>query len=186
MFPSVGEETARPPRGLFFLSVILVTLGSCGAATGLVQMQTAPHLPIGSAVDEEDEAERMAQLMVIDSVLRSPYRKPVAAGDALVSLLLLYAGFSLFRRRETALWWVTQAAFANALVVIVDAATQWYAIDSHWDDIVGPDPDVGLVAANAALFTVVLTGVVRLGIYIWVFWRVRRPDVRAALQAKLG
>jgi hypothetical protein len=151
--------------------------------SGLVEMQIDPLVPVSSTEAGDDEDQRRANMAVVDAVLRSPYRKPVAAADALVSALLLWAGIALFRRRKTAKWWVTQASLANGLLVIVEAVTQWLSIDTHWDDILGSDPEVGLAAANAALSTLVLTAVARLALYLWIIWRVRRPDIQAVLAA---
>ncbi len=180
----MAPPPSRPFRSLFFLSVILIGVGSCGTVSGLVEMQFDPVIPTSTAEGSaESQAQEEANLAVVDAVLRSPYRKPVAAADALVSALLLFAGMSLFRRRKTASWWVTQAALANALLVIVEASTQWLAIDAHWDDILGSDPEVGLAAGNAALSTLLITGLARLALYLWMIWRVRRPDIQAVIAA---
>jgi len=144
-------------------------------------MQVDPLIPTESVADEAEEAERQAQIMVVDAVIRSPYRKPIAAADALVSVLLMWAGVALFRRKESARWWVTQAAIANGLLAVIEASTQWLAIDAHWQDILGTDPQVGLAAANAALTTLALTTVARVALYGWFLYRVRRPDIQAAL-----
>lgn len=175
------EPDLRPFRSLFFLSVLLIGVGSCGSVSGLVEMQVDPFLPVQSAEEGDNEKERQAQLLVVDAIVRSPYRKPVAAADAIVSMLLLWSGIALFRRRKTASWWVTQATLANGLMVVVEAITQWLAIDSRWEEIVGVDPDVGIGAANAALTTLAVTTAARLGLYLWILYRIRRPDVRAAL-----
>jgi len=166
------------------LAMVLTTLGSCGTVTGLIGVQMDPYVPVGEATDDATDEENLAQArdLVADAVLRSPYRKPLAGANVVVSILLFWAGFSLIRRRKTATWWVSQGALANAFLVLVESGAQWHAITSHWEEIVGWNAEIGLTAGNTFLVTLAVTTVMRLAVYAWILWRVKRPDLQTALR----
>ena len=77
--------------------------------------------------------------------------------------------------------------FAVATVELVGAAaTSALALRDAWGEIVEmtPErPEQGLAAATESAQVLGMVLLVRIAMYGWIVWRVRRPDVRALLSA---
>ena len=185
---SLDSGPPRAQRALFLLVVLLVTLGSCGAAGGAlaVRLDSIPPPATTHAEGSDEEAFEMASRRVVEAWLSAKLRKPLAAANVIVSVLLLVAASALVRRRATGVWWTTQAALANVALAIAETTTSALALRDAWGEIVAmtPErPDQGLAAATESAQVLGMVLLVRIAMYGWIVWRVRRPDVRALLSA---
>ncbi len=180
------EEQRTPPRALGLLAILLVMLGSCGTVGGALGLEVNPIPRAADAVSGggEDDAAEQAGRKAIEVLLLSEWRRPLAGANLVVSTLLVVAGVSLLRRRPTAIWWTTQACLANGLLAVAEGVTQTLSLRERWNEIVHLSPahaDVGLSTANETAQAIVVAAAIRLALYAFLIWRVRRADVRGVL-----
>lgn len=196
---SVPPRTGRP---LAAIALVLTLLGTCGVTSSFANLgtRTPPDLP---AVEHPDAAVAAAATdsarAVVEALWTSPFRKALSAASVVTSLLLLVAGGFLIARRPTAPWWIGQAAVANILVTIGEAASQLAGILGASDRLVplleqeiavrramhgGDDGGVFEASHVLTIYVVLAVGyaLFRIGIFAWLGWRARRPDVRHALE----
>jgi hypothetical protein len=148
-------------------------------------MQSELVLPAPPALSEEATEEELLEvqnLRIVDVLVRSSVRKALAGVNLVVSLLLVVAGVSLLRRRPTAIWWTVQASIANGLFAMADTAAQAHVLSTHWAEIVAGVPP-GMHAGTVTLVVqqLGLALVLRAAVYGYVWFRVRRPDIRRFL-----
>ena len=164
---------------------MLTTLGSCGLASGVTELSGERVLPPAATGEATTDVERMerSNQRVIELLLSSPYRRPLSAANVMVSLLLLATVVQLIRRSGSTIWWVTQAALANGLLAVVETATQVWQLTTRWQEATGGGSQSGLTATLGVMPGLGMLLAMRLLVYGWILWRVRRPDIRAALGA---
>ena len=193
----------RPPPGAkttLLIVAVASALGIAGIVNG-VQLVRAPARP-DVAVAPVADHERAAVMEANDALARAvaealvPRLRGLGAVDAIVSLLLAFAAFSLFTRRPQAPWWMAQAALANAAYAIV-----WCAVVIATLRAAAPRLSPLIVRALEAQkagashdlsaggeLTVMVVGLVLVTalsvlFYLLMAWRVRRPDIRALMRA---
>lgn len=200
--PRVSSVPPRSGRPLAALALVLTLLGTCGTTSGLANLgtRTAPEIP---AVEHPDAAVAAAATesarAVVDALWASPFRKALSAAGVVTSMLLLVAGGFLIARRSTAPWWIGQAAIANILVTLAEAAGQIIGIVGASDRLrplleqeiavrraMQGGEGSGLLEASHVLWLYVLLAIgyalLRIAIFAWLGFRARRPDVRQALE----
>ncbi|MCS6798313.1 MAG: hypothetical protein NZ898_07260 [Myxococcota bacterium] len=198
MANTVPESGAR---GLLLCASASLLIGSCGVAGALADFGRTP--PAQSPRPQDlSSAQEVAQALAVEvdaALARDPRRRPLAAADVVVSLLLVFAGLQLLGRRPTGPWWLTQACIANALHAVAEATSRIVALFAAQETLVpllarsveiaargsgGPPPSFEpsrllgvyvLAVAGPALVMVLL--------YAYLVWRVRRGDVGAVLGA---
>lgn len=192
----------KPPPGAR-ATLLIVALGSALGIAGIVNgIQVARTRPSSELGAQTSVRERTAVVEANEALARAvadvlvPRLRPLGAVDAVVSLLLAFAAFSLFMRRPQAPWWMAQAALANAAYAIL-----WCAIVVATLRAAAPRLSPLLLRAieaqqagashdlsPGAELSVMTGGLVLLTsfsvlFYLLVAWRVRRPDVRALMRA---
>lgn len=192
-----------PPgaRATFIAAAISVLVGISGTSRSVTALFTPQ--PVVSAEAGDRTSVAMSQAMdefatALAEYDRTAERRALTGANALVSALLFLAGVHLWRRQPTAVWWMTQAALANLLYTGIDVALLLYRIHhsprfvgalSRWVNATmtndaaqhGTHPlslsQVDIV--SFATIAIVVSGVLRGLVYLWLYWRTRRNDVRA-------
>jgi hypothetical protein len=178
---SMATSTSRAAP---VLALLLVMLGSCGTLNSAAGLQGDLVPPAATNVSGATEAEALEQVQrkLVEVLLFTEWRRPLSGANLIVSVLLVIAGVALLRRRPTAIWWTTQAGIANGMLAVGECAAQLVSLRERWNEIVSVAPEhreLGAGIANDAIGVVVVVAVVRILLYVFVVWRVRRPDVRA-------
>src|SRR5688500_3326002 len=99
----------------------MTVLGTCGVGSGVAGMnQTSlPSATTPSSAEASEDAMAFLEAAETDPrvevLWESPHRRPLAAGNAVVSSMLLIGSFMLTFRRKHALWWIRNAVAANVL-----------------------------------------------------------------------
>lgn len=197
------DPTLRAARSALLLVAFMGILGSCGVADGLAAfgedaVLPAPVVPGTGTTSSEEATEAVARAMA-DTLQRAPYRRALAAANLLVSVMLLVGGSLLLMRRRSAPWWITQAALANGLWTAADAASQvaqMFQARGELTEVYDRQIEAYLSEQGATAGEMPMRGehylwlwvatflgfaLVRVAIYAWLAWRVRRPDLRGLL-----
>lgn len=199
--PTVDPRLRSALRVAFLASL----LGSCGAAGGLGQLEApaagvSDEGPLDTTASQGREEARAANRVLWELVNQDPLRRVMGASNALLSGLMIVAAVMLFRRRPSAIWWLTQAALANSLFILaraLAAALRIHALAPRLTSTMAaylaattPDPQAnaeltGAAFANAMLVMMlampVLWALVDVALHLGVAWRARRADVRGWL-----
>ncbi|MBC7173982.1 MAG: hypothetical protein H5U40_16190 [Polyangiaceae bacterium] len=158
----------------------------------------APELPAeGEAPREFDVFEAAAAQSApwAEVIWDSPYRRPLAAANAIVSAMLLIGSFLLTFRRKSALWWIKNSIAANVLYIFADfshktvrlvsAGPQLYAkIEAYARVYEGLGAHVG--GRAVVIQAIVIAGIIAMisaTIHLAIVWRAHRPDIRAFLES---
>ena len=96
-------------------STLLTMLGIAGVLKGAYDLSLAP-LPedVRELYEPEDEVTD-AEVQLLEAQVTNPYRRPLAAGNVVVSALVLIGSFMLSWRRKIAQWWIKQAVVAKLI-----------------------------------------------------------------------
>ncbi len=127
-----------------------------------------------------------------EAFLFSPVQKAAAVANLLVSALLLIASFQMTARARSALWWTSQALWANAAYSLVAAGANIYLFSVHRSalsalaeammraqpggEAVPPDGAAGIPVLAMALSAVV--GAALAGLYLLMLRVARRESVQ--------
>lgn len=182
----------RPPprRRTLALLALLVLMGSCGMAKGTQNVGSGP--PGADFATGADSVE-MAEIEEELARFSPPLRRPLAAANILVSALLLIAAWTVASGRPSRVWWVTQAALANAVWTGLDAGAQVSGLFAEKEELVPllerALAETGNAAAEAPAWmrdghtvlyvtTAVLIGhaLVRLALYGVAIWLTRQTQ----------
>lgn len=112
------------------LAVLMSVIGIWGVSRSLTQLTSAPggyEATDPSAPPEVAEAGRA----FFEPFLESPVSRAVSVANLLASALLLLASFTLTGRARSALFWTTQALWANAAYSLAAAAGNIYLFRAH-------------------------------------------------------
>ncbi len=191
------RPTVQQARAALLVSIFMTMLGTCGVANGVAGASQSA-IPASSAIEDvaaPEDAFASAQTALAAEVLwGSPYRRQVAAANAVVSAMLLVGSFLLTFRRPNALWWIRNTIAANLLVIVGG-----YAHDVA--RLLAPGPELraaidavlasqgsppGLDARAAVLSTIVGLGIgvlLRALLHVAILWRAHRPDIRAFIES---
>lgn len=200
-----APEDRKPARALLVLAGALAVVGSCGVTNGIRGLGTVRQ-PAASEVDAADgrvaETSASSAAKLHEVVWDAPLRRPLAAANIVVSVMLVAGAVLLAQRRAAAVWWVTQTAVANALWTASEVARELTRLVGASDElaaVLGRELEARLAARDAtdvlpadaagvymlwlygAVFAI--SGLVRIAFYVWVGIRTRRPDVQALLEA---
>jgi len=203
MFPPVSAtKQARLILGMAFL---LNLLGTCGVMWGVTDMGATPASPSmitaegdGPSLEQLTAEEREAELRATSAALRDamePYRRPFAAANVIVSLMLVVGSLMLVRRRPSSLWWIRQAIAANVLWVIAQASGVVVTLHRHAAEILPLAetlleiqmvslgiPEEARAAGAPVITTFVVATVLWAGVKVLAFlavgWGAHRPAVR--------
>jgi hypothetical protein len=198
---------ARLPSGaraLILVSSLAFVLGNCGAMRSCAALRPGPEPPPTLTTTHQNAAESAAYTAfsteLTTALLKPAHRRLASAANLAVSVLLVLAASVLLLRRQTGVWWLTQAALANVAWTIGDCVSFGVALRA------APNIDRAYLAYAAAAgqlppetlrelartgpgFTDValvlyIAGACASGLlYAFLFWRVRRPDVAEVLAA---
>lgn len=196
------DPTVRGSRAIVLLAIIAIFAGSCGignAITGLTADSMVPAAPVPTGSSPElGEASTAVQRELARAAMEAPYRRPLDAANLVVSGMLIAGGLMLFGRRSNAPWWITQAAVANILWRIAHSGSYVYQLEresralgaafERQRQAIEADPaaESWMTAVNGLGPTMtihIVVSAIPVALWIWVIWRVRRPDVVAVLQA---
>ncbi|MFW6049688.1 MAG: hypothetical protein ACODAU_00860 [Myxococcota bacterium] len=184
MTPASDDRSRRRP---LILLGLLVVMGSCGVAKGAQNVASGP--PGADFVAPAEDAE-MAEVQEELARFAPPLRRPLAAANVVVSVLLLVAAWAVATGRSTRTWWVTQAALANSVWTGLDGGAQLFALLDARERLAplleralqtpegGPSPPPWLQDGSTVIYMgavlVVLHALVRLGLYGLAIWLARR------------
>ncbi len=192
-----------PPgaRASFIAAAISMVVGISGTSRSI----TALFAPPQAMTRETGEHESVAMSQALDELSNvmieeqhTPMQRAIIGANAIVSALLFVAGFHLWRRRRNAVWWMTQASLANLVYTTADVAIDIFRMHhsprlvralSNWIQVTmaaNSSHDTTQVpilsrvdVVTFATFALIIGGVLRSLVHVWIFWRIRRDDVRA-------
>jgi hypothetical protein len=188
------DPQLRAARATLLLAVVLTGIGACGVHRGSQELSDqSMEVPTGddSGGSALDRARADAAAALIRAVLAAPYRRPIAAGNILVSAMLFVGGVMLILRRGSAVWFTTQAIAANVVWTIADGTSvivQLIATRAEVARVIDDEINARVPGAGAelvpgdiyVLFGVLLGGgfaIARAALYMVLLWRLRRPDI---------
>lgn len=196
--PKDPERKTSPARAILPLAVLLTLLGTCGASQGMHELSDSPRAQVEPPddLDEAGEAQLALNEALAEAVDSDPNRRALGAANILVSFLLIAASVLLTIRRASAVWWITQAALANIVYVVAQTISLGVHVAGAGEQLTslieasmaaqtgGPPPFAE--ASNSVLVLLGLglagTALARIGFLLFILWRCRRSDVRAALR----
>ena len=173
----------------------LTVFGVSGLSSGISELSGSAYAPAPTSRPSD-----AAVAEVVNSLGRMPMRRPLAVANGVVSVLLLVASVLLMLRRASAPWWISQAAIANCLWTIAETASQITQLLRSRDALARvlesqlraaaaasqgnqemPDWFGGGTLVWGFVAMCVVSGAVRIAIYVWLFVRSRRPDLQEML-----
>lgn len=188
----------RPPAGTratFFVAALASAIGLAGMVNG-VRAATALAAPDPIATTHVHGDVVAANEALLYALFDAAHLRALGAINGLVSLLLVFASFTLLARRPTAPWWMTQAALANAAHAVLQCALVALALrnaSSRFSPLIArvvaaqspgvpppttpPGQDIVMVTVGFVSVTALLVLV-----YLGLAWRARRPDIKAILR----
>lgn len=174
------------------LAVLMSVTGIWGVSRSLTQLTSAPgeyEATDPSASPEVAEAGRA----FFEPFLESPVSRAVSVANLLASALLLVASFTLTGRARSALFWTTQALWANAAYSLAAAAANIYLFRAHGAELArffeamlraqpspGPPPPPELAAGVPWLFIALsaIAGALLAALYLGMLRVARRETVQ--------
>jgi len=182
-----ADQRTRASRVTALVAVALVAVGSCGGMDSFIRATGGSEIPAAPMVSEESdpqasEATENLQRAIQETLSRAPLQETLDGVNVALSLLLVVAGMMLLLRRRNAVWWVTQAAVANALWTAGQMTSQVWQLQASSDElemVIERHEATGGPIQGTYYLVAVFVGLalVRVLAYAWVAWRVRRPDV---------
>jgi hypothetical protein len=194
-------------RVILMTSFFCTILGTCGLGSSTRSLGTAaiPNVTVHAAGSENaniTEAREDLANAIFASQATIPGRRFLEVANLIASGLLIFAGFSMLRRRPEAIWWLTQAAIANSLHAVArgaSSAAHWWKsapeLAPYFNRLMAAEnPEVVNTASQDALprgesfmHTVatmtVIAAALEVAMYVVITRRARRPEVRALLEA---
>ncbi len=164
-----GESDERKVIiAILMTSTLLTMLGIAGLLGGAYDLSLAPlRDPELTGVD--------AQLF--EARVTNPYRRPMAAANVVVSVLILVGSFLLSWRRKLAQWWIRQAVVAKLLWIAANTAALAWHIKMSFVPV-----DAGATLPQLVM-GVVVVGSLSAALHLLAAYRATRPDVRAFIEA---
>ena len=180
------------------LAVLMSVTGIWGVSRSLTQLTSAPgeyEATDPSASPEVAEAGRA----FFEPFLESPVSRAVSVANLLASALLLVASFTLTGRARSALFWTTQALWANAAYSLAAAAANIYLFRAHGAELArffeamlraqpspGPPPPPELAAGVPWLFIALsaIAGALLAALYLGMLRVARRETVQKFVRRK--
>jgi hypothetical protein len=196
---SIDAEASH--RSALWLSMTLTLLGSCGACNGW-NTYNAPPVPSTSVVTDDTRpgAAELAEVFVTlaTAFADAPHRRPLALANVLCSGMLIAGGFMLGIRRQSARWFISNALVANVVWIAADAVTSVMQLNGWRVTLIRKlipyvqaatppgstaDASYDRVAAEASITMgatiIVLAGLVKVGMHLWVLRRTQSPMIGA-------
>ncbi len=173
-------------KATFFVAFLLTMLGTCGVSRGAAGLMAGhpPEPPLDSIPKDAADAQALAQVLAQwQKVLyRDRARRPLAAANVVVSVLLIVASGALTLRRSSALWWVRQAIVANSLWILISGGAAVAAVVRARATFAGAlETQVGHL-----ILVQTFGSILNLALHLVVDWRARRPDIRAFLDEEVA
>lgn len=166
------------------LVIFITVMGAYGVFRG-GQALTDLHFERGIAADEA----RLADVAFLEAFHDDPNRRPLAAANILVSLMLLGGTALLSLRHRHAVWWLRQALVANVIWIGLHLASTL-----HHSYRIAPEllalleaGTGGLITSGESRFewlivTLVVFAALNVGAHLFVAWRIGGADVRQYLK----
>ena len=195
------DSRVRGSRALVVIAVVVMAFGTCGAGNGFVGLTEAgaaepPRILPADASLEVVEASDALSSALARAAREAPGRRALDAANIVVSGMFLVGGVLLILLRRTAPWWVTQAAIANILWTCAHTASHVWQLAASATELrrllrglaeaMASDPTIR--EESLPIDELSLTIAMRIGLalvvvlaYVWVLWRVRRPDIAGVL-----
>jgi hypothetical protein len=199
--PRLVRPTVQQARAALFVSICMTVLGTCGVGNGVAganqtSLPAPPPPPAEGEPPRELDVFEAAQSAPLYEVLwESPYRRPIAGANVVVSAMLLVGSFLLTFRRPSALWWLRNAIAANVLWALVNFAhtavrllapgPELYArMEAHARtyESLGDALDGRIVVIQAVVMAGV-AAIVSAALHLAIAWRAHRPDIRAFIES---
>lgn len=195
MFAAVAGPLSIPgAKATLFVSVTMTMLGIWGVVIGYGQLTAPPAEPEPTA--ELSSPEALEALGTLQEHIRTaPVTRALAAANLLASALMVVGSFLLTARRRSALWWATQALWANiayAVAAMVGEIVLVFQLRPELQRVFvlvseaqpaepgAPSPaEVAAVLPYLAAGLVVVLSLFMLAIYFVLMRVSRRADVRA-------
>lgn len=190
MVRAVTPAERRVRRRLVGLLALLVLTGSWGVSAGAASLGSTPR---GASFEAPASDPQVAALEEELAALRMPLQRPLGAANIVVSILLLAAAWAVATARPTRVWWVTQAALANAVWTGLEAGSQVFGLLGAKGRLLPafrdamqtgppPPPDApawmtdGRMLLYMGVGLIVTFAFVRLGVYALMIWLARRLE----------
>ncbi len=171
-------------RVSFVLATLLVFMGSCGVFHGVADLEGVHFSTRATEQVAPDQAELAEQMVEIQRTLyNEPNRRPLAAANIVVSVLLVLGGLFLLARRPTALWLVKQAILVNVVWIALKLGSWLYNTHLHrarLSDLLGGSAQ-GDGDMQWMIVSMIVASLINLGAHLFIAWRVSRKDIRAFL-----
>ncbi|HJL02138.1 MAG TPA: hypothetical protein RMH85_33095 [Polyangiaceae bacterium LLY-WYZ-15_(1-7)] len=186
------EAQERPgARATFMLALFLTLMGTCGVSKGATDLRVAgvDFSSEGEQISPEGApaAEQLAELQ--RTLYNDPNRRPLAAANIVVSLMLIIGSFLLTSRRPSAIWWLKQAVLANVVWIVAKLASWLFHSYRNMPELLallesqrnanGPIGPEGYL--TWMVVGMVLVSLVNLVAHVFVGWRVSREDIQRFL-----
>ena len=186
------EAQERPgARATFMLALFLTLMGTCGVSKGATDLRVAgvDFSSEGEQISPEGApaAEQLAELQ--RTLYNDPNRRPLAAANIVVSLMLIIGSFLLTSRRPSAIWWLKQAVLANVVWIVAKLASWLFHSYRNMPELLallesqrnanGPIGPEGYL--TWMVVGMVLVSLVNLVAHVFVGWRVGREDIQRFL-----
>ena len=186
------EAQERPgARATFMLALFLTLMGTCGVSKGATDLRVAgvDFSSEGEQISPEGApaAEQLAELQ--RTLYNDPNRRPLAAANIVVSLMLIIGSFLLTSRRPSAIWWLKQAVLANVVWIVAKLASWLFHSYRNMPELLallesqrnanGPIGPEGYL--TWMVVGMVLVSLVNLVAHVFVGWRVSHEDIQRFL-----
>jgi hypothetical protein len=194
MFAAVAGPLSVPgAKATLFVSVTMTMLGIWGVVIGYGQLTAPPAEPEPTS---ELSAEALESVGALQEEMRTaPITRALAAANLLASALMVVSSFLLTARRQSAMWWATQALWANiayALAAMIGHIALLFQLAPQLERLFvllseaqpaeqgAPAPaDVAGMLPWVGAGLVVLLTLFTLALYFVLMRISRRPDVRS-------
>ena len=186
---------------MLLVAVVVMLTGTCGVgngAGGLMEGETAEvprMLPDGASLEVVEATDALNEALA-RSARDAPFRRPLAAANVVVSAMLLVGGILLSLLRRSGPWWVTQAVIANILWTCANATSHIWQLQANSGELrrllraltraMESDPELreGRLPFDELTLTIAMRvglALIAIAVYLWMGWRVRRPDIEGVL-----
>jgi hypothetical protein len=170
-----GESSERRVViAILLTSTLLTMLGIAGLLRGAYDLSLAPLPEDVRDLYEPDAAISDAEVQLLEAQVSNPYRRPMAAANVVVSVLVLIGSFLLSWRRKLAQWWVKQAVAAKLIWITAYTATLVRHIQTTF--ITTPVEEAS-ASLSEIIAGVVLVSLLSGLLHLIALYRATRPDV---------
>lgn len=176
-----GESSERRVViAILLTSTLLTMLGIAGLLRGAYDLSLAPVPEDVRDLYDSDAALSDAEVQLLEAQVSNPYRRPMAAANVVVSVLVLIGSFLLSWRRKIAQWWVKQAIVAKLIWIVAYTATLVRHIQTTF---VPPQVERTRAALPEIIVGVVLVSLLSGFLHLIALYRATRPDVRQFIES---